>query len=206
MNSFSALFASTQNRTPVFVLTWYFTTVTSLLVSVLLLLSISTPKKLSVPNQPHYEVYKALPSMLQPTSDQTVQVTKKDARSDLVANFFRKYNAPLASNAQTFIEAADRYNLDYRLLPAIAMEESKGGQGTPAKTNNPFRYSTDNKKVNVYTSVGEAINQVAEIIKREYIDKGLKTPDEIMTLYAPSSIKTGGTWALNVSKYLKQLN
>ena len=56
------------------------------------------------------------------------EILKEFATSDIrTANlkyFFRKYNSPLYDHAQTFVDFADKYQFDYRLLPAIAMQES----------------------------------------------------------------------------------
>ena len=42
-------------------------------------------------------------------------------------------------------------------------------------------------------------------LKEEYIDKGLKTPEQIMVKYTPPSIKTGGSWAKGISSFMFEL-
>ncbi len=47
---------------------------------------------------------------------------------------------PLAGYGAKFIEAADQCNMDWRLLPAIAVRESSGGK--QACGNNPFGWGS----------------------------------------------------------------
>lgn len=51
-----------------------------------------------------------------------------DDRAKNIDEYFAKLNLPLAGYGKTFVEVADKYDLDYRLLPAIAMRESTGGK------------------------------------------------------------------------------
>lgn len=47
---------------------------------------------------------------------------------------------PLAGYGAEFVEAADRCDMDWRLLPAIAIRESSGGK--QACGNNPFGWAS----------------------------------------------------------------
>ncbi len=51
-----------------------------------------------------------------------------DTRAENIEAYFAKNNLPLAGYGEAFVETADKYDLDYRLLPAIAMRESTGGK------------------------------------------------------------------------------
>lgn len=67
---------------------------------------------------------------------ETVLVNKEDAKAlaekkeqaKNIDAYFAKMNLPLAGYGEAFVESADKYDLDYRLLPAIAMRESTGGK------------------------------------------------------------------------------
>jgi hypothetical protein len=59
-----------------------------------------------------------------------------DERPDRIDAYFTKHTAPLAGYGQTFVTAADSCGMDWRLLPAIAMQESSGGKRMIH--NNPF--------------------------------------------------------------------
>lgn len=51
-----------------------------------------------------------------------------DPRPERLRKFFRNYDSPAEDLAEEFVESADKYHLDYRLLPAIAIVESGGGK------------------------------------------------------------------------------
>ena len=43
---------------------------------------------------------------------------EKDARCETLRTFFASQGSPLGASAQVFVEKADQYGLDWRLLPA----------------------------------------------------------------------------------------
>jgi hypothetical protein len=65
-----------------------------------------------------------------------------DVRAVKLGIFFEKRNCPLKPYIDDFITAADKYELDYRLLPSISTIESQCGKIYPAKTFNPFGWGS----------------------------------------------------------------
>jgi len=63
-------------------------------------------------------------------------VMTPDGRPARVDAYFEKHNAPLAGYGDVFVRVADACDMDWRLLPAIAMRESTGGKRM--QYNNPF--------------------------------------------------------------------
>src|SRR3989344_2085956 len=66
-----------------------------------------------------------------PSAVLTPQVNPKqadDLRVEAVKNMFRQNNSPLEPYAQVYVEAADKYNVNWRLLPAISGLESSFGK------------------------------------------------------------------------------
>ena len=54
-------------------------------------------------------------------------IQEDDARIKIVSNFLERYNSPLEPYSdwgQKLVTIADKYGIDFRLLPAIAMTES----------------------------------------------------------------------------------
>ena len=72
--------------------------------------------------RPHTVAFAALP--LSENAMLEDQITQQDARVEIVRQFFERYKSPLEPHAQTVVETADAYGLDFRLIPAIAMQES----------------------------------------------------------------------------------
>lgn len=116
--------------------------------------------------------------------------------------FFRKYNSPLYHYAQKIVEVSDKYHFDYRLLPAIAMQESNLCLKIPENSYNCWGWGIYADKVTRFASYDEAIEVVAKGIKIEYLDKGLITASQIMKKYTPPS---QGSWAYGVNLFLKAL-
>src|SRR5688572_7783897 len=47
-----------------------------------------------------------------------------DPRAKILADYLEKRNSPMKNQAQDFIDAADHYGIDWKLVPAIAGVES----------------------------------------------------------------------------------
>ncbi len=188
-----------------FALIWYTTTVCTLVFSLVLLANFSFTRPQIVPNQ-SYQNYRALPANMAVLNAQEINIGKSEARALIVSRFLKNNKSPLAPFADKFIEVADRYNLDFRLLPSIAMQESNGGKIMPNNSYNPFGYGIYGGKVMRFESFDEAIERVGRGLKEDYIDKGLKTPDQIMAKYTPPSLAKGGPWAIGVSSFMAELH
>ena len=137
-------------------------------------------------------------------SDQFRIDTKiSDARAANLKKFFRKHNSILYDHADYIVQISDTYGFDYRLLPAIAMQESTLCRAIPVDSHNCWGWGVYGDNVIRFASYEEAIKTVAEGIKKEYLDKGLTTASKIMQKYTPSS--PNGSWAYAVNKFLRDL-
>ena len=63
-----------------------------------------------------------------------------DERPAQIDRYFAERNMPLADYGAKFVEAADKCDMDWRLLPAISVRESSGGK--QACGNNPFGWAS----------------------------------------------------------------
>lgn len=124
-----------------------------------------------------------------------------DGRAANLKLFFRKYNSPLYDHADFIVKAADKYQFDYRLLPAIAMIESGLCRAIPSGSHNCWGWGIYGNTVTRFASFEEGIEVVSKGLRKNYLDKGLTTASQIMASYAPSS----NTWAANVNSFLKVL-
>lgn len=61
-------------------------------------------------------------------------------RADKIETYFKKRKMPLAGQGMTMVLAAEENNIDWRLLPAIAIKESTGGKFACGK--NPFGWGS----------------------------------------------------------------
>lgn len=130
------------------------------------------------------------------------EIKPGDARSANLKAFFRKYNSDLYNYADKIIEEADKYQFDYRLLPAIAMQESNLCRVIPDNSYNCWGWGIYGTTVTRFDSYNDAIETVSKGIKEHYIDEGLVTASAIMKKYTPPST---GSWQNGVNTFLKAL-
>jgi hypothetical protein len=104
---------------------------------------------------------------------------QEDQRSIRLKQFFTDYKCPLGNFAADFVIAADRNDLDWRLLPGISMVESGGGRDY--RNNNVFGWDSCRLR---FPSVRAGIHIVASKLggSRLYKDKDV---DKILKTYNP---------------------
>ncbi|MFA6981613.1 MAG: hypothetical protein WC243_01135 [Patescibacteria group bacterium] len=122
---------------------------------------------------------------------------KQVDRVGVLRNFLAKYNSPLVGSAEAFVKAADIYNLDYRLLPAISCMESTCGRFLIPDSHNPFGWGVyGNGSYIKFDDYNEAIHGVAAGLNSLYFSKGLNTPEKIAPVYTPPN-HTKWLWGVN---------
>lgn len=144
-------------------------------------------------------VYASLPNSL-PEFSQSVEIA--DARVHIIRKYLEKFNSPLAPYSELIVSTADKYNIDWRLITAIARQESNLCKIIPPNTYNCYGWGIHSRGTLGFKSFEEGIDIVSKGLKKEYIDKGYKTPDKIMTKYTPSS---NGSWALGVNTFISEM-
>lgn len=127
-----------------------------------------------------------------------------DARPQIVANFLKRHNSPLDPDkyGQVFVDIADKYELDFRLLPAIAMQESGLCKAIPPGGHNCLGFGIHSKGTLGFDSYEEGFEAAAKGLKKNYIDQGRTTPEQIMKKYTPSS---NGSWAVSVNQWMAEM-
>ena len=112
-------------------------------------------------------------AMLRPTPR---LVFKPDPRADRLERFFRAYRCPQPHRVAEYLRAADVYDLDYRLLPAISVRESTCGAAQV--DNNFWGYRSGRQG---FASVEEGIDFVARQLMRSPYYKGKTLPGKLFT-------------------------
>lgn len=144
-------------------------------------------------------VYASLPSEF-PTVSGVAGAA--DARPEIVRQYLESYNSPLVPWADYLVQISDKYNLDYRLLPAIAQQESNLCKIIPAGGHNCWGWGIHSEGTLGFDTFEESIEAVAYGLRTEYLDKGYQTPEEIMSKYTPLS---NGSWARGVTKFMAEM-
>ena len=104
-----------------------------------------------------------------------------DPRLTALRTFFKRAECPAVEYAREFLDAADRYDLDWRLLPSLSFVESTGGKA--ARNNNLFGWDSGRAQ---FSSPSAGIHEVGYRLTHSnlYRDKNL---DEVLTTYNPDA-------------------
>lgn len=140
-----------------------------------------------------------------PSQGLNVDIKTADARVEIISAFLTRYKSPLTppeQYAKALVAAADQYKLDYRLLPAIMMQESNLCKASDPKLHNCLGFGIHARGTLGFDTYEEGFDRAARELKANYIDQGLVTPEQIMKKYTPSS---NGSWANSVNQWIAEM-
>jgi hypothetical protein len=117
-----------------------------------------------------------------------------NSRLERLKSFFGKRDCPAKEYSGEFIAVAERYALDWRLLPSISFLESTGGKA--AKNNNLFGWNSGR------TGFESAIAGIHEVGRRLGHSRRYrsKTLDELLATYNPT-----GDYAQKVKDIMRRI-
>jgi len=125
-------------------------------------------------------------------------VAKKDDRPQILSKFLSSKNSPMAKDAKELVEIADKYTLDYRLLPSIAGVESSFGLAIPSGSFNPYGWNNGKYYFKNWVHASE---EVAKGIRVRYIRNGPANPYVIGPSYAANP-----NWAYRVDRFMTSID
>lgn len=125
-------------------------------------------------------------------------MARNDPRVEKLRRFLARHKSPLSGYAYEFVNAADKYGLDWRLVPAISGVESTFGKRIPRGSYNAYGWANGDFR---FDSWENSINIVSQSLKIKYIDKGAPSINKIARRYAPPS----STWAWKVKYFMEKI-
>lgn len=126
-------------------------------------------------------------------------VRQEDNRVAILRAYLEKHGSPLASFAETFVSQADLYNIDWRLVAAIAGRESTFGKAEPCI--NAWGYGVFGTQTLCFTSYDQGIRTISKDLREKYMNTwGAQTVWEIGKMYAASP-----TWASGVVYFMNDM-
>jgi hypothetical protein len=131
-------------------------------------------------------------------------INAQDSRAALIDNFLASHHSPMVGLGNNFIAAADKYGIDWRLLPAIAFQESNLGKKAPTGTYNPFGWAIYPGSKVGFNSWADAINLVSASFKKNYSDQGLTEPETIVAKYTAK--ESSPTWVFAVKAAMEEIS
>ena len=115
-----------------------------------------------------------------------------DNRAAILQAYLQKQDSPLAPYAQDFVNQADLYQIDWRLVAAIAGRESTFGKAEPCI--NAWGYGIFGNQTNCFASYSDGIRTISKDLRQKYMNQwGAQDVWSIGKLYAASP-----TWASGV--------
>jgi hypothetical protein len=132
----------------------------------------------------------ALNQVIDPKVDLRADSNAQILKAKAIDAYFGVHDMPLSGTGMKMVQEAQKNDIDWRLLPAIAVRESTGGKFDCKKMeNNPFGWGSC--KIG-FNSLDEAIETVAKNLggnnpsTAKYYDN--KTTKQILRAYNPPSI------------------
>jgi len=157
------------------------------------LLAISFPQKIFAQTPP------VKGSSATIASAQAVEAQIPDMRVVALQNILKKHNSPLLPYASDYVKYADKYNVDWKLLPAISGVESTFGIALPAGSYNAYGWGGGSI---YFKSWDEGIDTIDSTIRSNYMDKwNATTVWQIGPIYAASP-----TWSARVNNYMNEMD
>lgn len=134
-----------------------------------------------------------------PALPDQVEAKVFDSQAKVLADYLKRHDSPLQYSAQDFIDASREYDLDWRLVAAIAGVESTFGKAIPGGYN-AWGWGVYGNQAIYFKSWKEGIFVISEGLKKGYVDKGLNNPYSMNRVYAASP-----AWGGKVSYFMRDL-
>jgi hypothetical protein len=125
-------------------------------------------------------------------------IGNSDMRVVALKNVLEKYDSPLAPYAKSYIDIADKYGIEWELLPAIAGLESTFGKHQLAGSYNSYGWGGGRL---YFDSVDDGIDTVLSALKNKYMARGATTVETIAPIYSESA-----TWAPRVRHFMAEID
>lgn len=147
-------------------------------------------------------VYAMAPQIAEASARPNYRAKPEDRRISHLKAFLETYDSPLAESAEHFIAEADRLELDWKLVAAIAGVESTFGKHIPAYSYNGWGWGvfTGMQDGIHFKNWNDGITQVSEGLRYNYVDKGARSIEQIGRIYAASP-----AWSTSVRFFLRKI-
>ncbi len=134
------------------------------------------------------------------------EMAKREEKNEKIRKlekFMAKYKSPLYPYAKLIVEQAYENNIDYRLIPSIAMNESTLCKAIPFNSYNCWGWGIYGDTVTRFNSYEDAVETISRGLRKYYYDRGMASPSAIMRSYTPSS--PDGIWARKIHMWYEQI-
>lgn len=118
------------------------------------------------------------------------EIKPVDIRVLTLRYYLENYDSPLAAHSQKLVQEADRYGMDWKLIPSIAAVESNFGHRIPGGKNpdytshNAWGWGVYGNKVMRFDNWNAGIERVTEGVNRRFINEGMTDPYKMNARYS----------------------
>jgi len=130
-------------------------------------------------------------------------IETEDGRAEIVAKFLEKYNSPLQpynEYSQKLVDIADHFDLDFRFLPAIMMQESNLCANIPEGTYNCLGFGIHERGTLGFATYEAGWERAARELRANYVEEGRIKVSEIAHKYAEDV-----DWANSVNQWMTEM-
>jgi|GEM_PF-2617586 len=145
------------------------------------------------------------PPLLTPQNEEGLVISYElkvnpDNRREKVRALLAKYNSPMVDQADFYVDIADKYNLDWRLLVSISGIESGFGKYLLPNSYNPFGWGGGYL---YFDSWEESIETVSSTFDNKWRDWTTLKVDKMAPVYCPPNYIN---WTRAVTGYMEELD
>jgi hypothetical protein len=135
-------------------------------------------------------------------------IRTEDPRVIAMQKFLLAYNSPMYPYSKNFIEQADRYSLDWRLVASISGVESAFGNLVPRGTNNGWGWRGANPTAQGWSQFETWGHGIETVTSRLALGYGTTlTPFQIEPSYCPPcAANPAHAWANGVLRFMRELD
>jgi hypothetical protein len=136
------------------------------------------------------------------------EIKTEDPRVLAMQKFLLDYNSPMYPFARNFVEEADKYGLDWRLVVSISGVESAFGNLIPRGTNNAWGWRGENPTERGWSQFDTWGHGIAVVTRRMALGYGTHlTPFQIEATYCPPCGQNPASlWANGVTRFMRELD
>lgn len=161
--------------------------------------SLASPSILVTSPESGLKVFASLPTEFPSITE---DIDSSDARPEIVKKYLGFYKSPLTPFANLIVQVADKYSIDFRLITAIAQQESNLCKVIPPNSYNCWGWGITGSGSLGFNSYEDGIETVSKGLRNNYLSKGYTSVDQIMTKYTPLS---NGSWANGVNQFMGEM-
>jgi len=146
-----------------------------------------------------YSIFSSRPLTLDKS---TQDVDYKDSRAQKINEIFRAYSCPLEGLGDVFVSEADKNDIPWYLVAAVAFQESGCGKKTPKvngeESYNAWGWGVYGNTTHTFENWVRGVETVSSYFSQKFFSKGTTDLCDIMKIYTPPS---NGSWCAGVQEF-----